>query len=325
MINNIVKWLTGRDIILYNPHRNSEPLVNDHNKKRFIFINPIVLLKATFILGRDTKLRYRTMGLILDIIDPAYILDINWIGKLHSLYYAWCSKNGKKFIVVQHGTYYAGQIIEIDHRYTKCHIFLVWSTYFKQLFESYNKGKNVEIIVIGNPVYNDYDRSAYEYKNEPGDKILVAVSLIEGERFRKVNRFLKKIIGLGFDVSVKEHSYQSREFRSFDWGKRVGQGGESLYEMLKNQIFDIVMTDISTAMNDIIFFKNRALLFSPTGNSEHYTKNIYSRYLKNAAQYEGEINKKEDLYRFLDVEAQENLLEYLIETEDKDNRLDFLP
>lgn len=324
MINSIVKAITGREIILYNPHRNSNPLLNAYNKKRFLFINPHWILKSTFFLGRNSRLRYRTMSTILSLINPAFILDINWISKLQSLYYVWCRRNGKKFVVVQHGSQYGGVFLDIDHKYTKCHIFLVWGTYFKELMEEYNPEKNVEIVVYGNTVYNQYDRSEFMYKKKIGNKILVAVSLIKGERFRRLNQFLQNLAGLGFDIVVKEHSFQSTKSDPFEGVKKIEKGSASLYELLESREYDVVISDVSTALNDAIFFKNRVLFYSPEGDSDYYVNNVYSGFLKNVYYHENEIISSEDVYKFIDIDTQENLLDYMIETKGKHNRLDLL-
>jgi CDP-glycerol glycerophosphotransferase (TagB/SpsB family) len=203
-------------------------------------------------------------------------------------------------------------------------MFLVWSNYFKDLALADNPEKKFECIVTGNPVYNKYDRTKFKYKAEVGKKILVAVSLIKNERYNKVNNFMKKLVDMGFEVTVKEHNYQSKKYKSFEWGKKVPKGKFTIYEALSSMEFDIVMTDVSTVMNDIIFFKNRALFFSPDGESDYFLNNVYAKFLTNVALHTDEIENCGDLERFIDVEAQERLLDYLIETKGKHNRLDYL-
>jgi hypothetical protein len=319
MINTIYTALTGKQILIFNPHRNSNPLVNRETKQHYSFLNPIYIWKATAFFGRKTKLRYRVMGGILSLIDPAAIIDINWTDKRHSLYLAWCKRKGKKFIVIQHGIYHAGIIEDIREKYVKCTTFLVWGEHFRQMRERDNKGKNCEFIVYGNPVYNAYDRDSFSYKKNGGDNVLVAVSVIGGERLKKLTAFMSKLEDNGFHVTVKEHGLQKTKASPIEGFKK---STENLYDLLKEQRFDYVVTDVSSAMTDIIFFKNRAIYFSPDGSHKSHTENVYGQYLVNIAKRESFFTDRSDLLDQVSIETQEEMLAYLIRTEGTENNFE---
>jgi hypothetical protein len=316
MISTIYKSFTGKQILILNPHRNSTPLVNRETKQHYTFLNPHYIWKASALFGRRTKLRYRVMAGILSLIDPAAIIDINWTDKRHSLYLAWCKRNGKKFVVIQHGIYHAGIIEDVREKYVKCTTFLVWGEHFRQMRERDNNGKNCEFIVYGNPVYNSFDRDSFSYKEAGGDNILVAVSVIEGDRLRKLTAFLEKLEDSGFHVTVKEHSLQAAKAEPIDG---FNKSTENLYDLLKEQRFDYVVTDVSSAMTDIIFFKNRAIYFSPDGGRKSHTENVYGQYLVNIAKREPFFTDRNDLLDQVSIETQEKMLAYLIKTEGTKN------
>lgn len=318
MINSIYKFISGKEIIIFNPHRNSNPLVNETTKKNYAFLNPFLLWKVSAILGRNTKLRYQFVAGILTLIDPKSIIDINWTDKKHSLYFAWCKRKGKKFIVLQHGIYYAGMVSDIREKYTNCTTHLVWGSHFKQLRERDNPGKNCEFIIYGNPVYNQYNRDNFSYKKQTGNDILVAISVIGGKRLKTLVGFLDKLEEVGFTVTIKEHNHQSKKSIPISGYSKIE---ENLYDLLEKQRFDYVVTDVSSAMTDIIFFKNRAIYFSPEGSDYFHTHNVYEEYLVNLATREGFFTDKKDLLNQISIESQENLLNYLIETKGTSNTL----
>jgi len=261
------------------------------------------------------------MGGILSLIDPVSIIDINWTDKRHSLYFAWCKRKGKKFIVIQHGIYYAGMMHDIKERYVKCTTHLVWGEHFKQMREKDNKGKNCEFIIYGNPVYNQYDRKQFTYKEQTGTNFLVAVSVIGGKRLRKLRAFLDKLVASGFTVTLKEHNLQSTKSIAIQGYRK---STENLYDLLKEQCYDYVITDVSSAMTDIIFFKNRTIYFSPEGDEDYQIHNVYEKYLVNIATRDGFFSDKKDLLNQISIDAQENLLNYLIQTDGTRNTLDIV-
>jgi len=318
MINSIYKSILGKDIIIFNPHRNSNPLVNESTKQNYAFFNPLFIWKMSAMLGRNTKLRYRFVAAILTFINPITIIDINWTDRKHSLYFAWCKRNEKKFIVLQHGIYYAGMMSDIREKYTNCTTHLVWGKHFKQLRERDNPGKNCEFIIYGNPVYNQYDRNLFTYKKQPGNDILVAISVIGGKRLKTLIDFLDKLEMHGFNVTIKEHNLQSKKSKAIQGHNKIN---ENLYNLVEEQRFDYIVTEVSSAMTDIIFFKNQAIYFSPESTDHYHTHNVYEEYLVNIATRKGFFTDRKDLLNQISIESQENLLNYLIETEGTSNTL----
>ena len=67
MVSSVVKVFTGREIIFFNPHRNSNPVLNKENKEKFIFLDPLYLWKATGVFGRKSKARYKAMSFLLTV------------------------------------------------------------------------------------------------------------------------------------------------------------------------------------------------------------------------------------------------------------------
>jgi len=240
---------------------------------------------------------------------------------MDTFHLVWCNKHKRNFIVVQHGIYHGGIVRDIKEKYVKCNIFLVWGHHFKQLYEENNRGKQFKCIPFGNPVYNSYNRGGFSYKKKIGNRVLIAVSVIEGERLKKLHEFLEILEEAGFDINVKPHNLQSKKT---DFLKKYRKTSRNLYELLINQEFDILVTDVSSAMTDIIFFKNRVIYFSPDLAGSEINKNVYSKFLKNAVESMHRIHTREDILGLIDLKAQENLLKYLIVTDNTDNRLDRL-
>jgi hypothetical protein len=293
-------------VIIFHPHRNSSPFINEENRKKYVFVDPNWLWKFTFLFGRTSKLRDYATIWILNIINPKFIVDINWIAHIHTIYYVWCKKNNKKFIVIQHGTYVGGVVTDAAHRFTKCQEFWVWSDYFKIMFSEKNKGKAVSYRIVGNPVYNNFDRDKFSYKSQLGKKILVAPSFVDSERFAAFEDLIKTLDKFGYEVVVKEHVQQSARYKSFDWKHKTN---DSFYQILEKQLFDFVVTDVSSAMNDIIFFKNRALFFSPPSEKDFFVNNLYSNYLQNLNTLFANFQTgKLSLESFSDIIRQEDLL-----------------
>lgn len=310
MLNALVKLFTGKSIVLYSKHRQTSPLVNSITKSKFIFVDYLLFWKFTYIFGRNSTLRYRMMGMIISLISPKYILDINWITKMHTLFYVWCRKSkSSKFVVVQHGIYAAGIITDLPHRYTKCDIMLCWSEYFKEILSGYNKGKKVNFYVIGNTVYNEYDRNKFQYKETPGHKILIVISPMGGERLKALIEFKDNLEKMGFDVSLKPHPLQEVYESPIEGFKKVGG---TLYSILSSDDYDIIMCDTSTSLLDAIFFKKYVMFFSPDNTTIHYTENIYSSHLKNFAKIYKTIGTAQELKDNLSIDSQEGLLNQLV-------------
>ena len=211
----------------------------------------------------------------------------------------------------------------ISEKYIGCNTFLVWGEHFKKLVEGNNPGKAFDCIVFGNPVYNEVDRSQVSYKKDPGNRLLVAVSVIKCKRLEKLDRFLKQLNLAGFEVTVKEHNFQARMSEPINGFNKTNTG---LYDLLLSQEYDIVLTDVSSSMLDTILLKNRAVYFSPEGENPVYTDNVYERFLDNVATHgrAESIQSVEDLCRFVEIGRQEELLHHMAATEGTDNRIDNL-
>ena len=127
MVNYILNKVIGKELIMYDRHRNTAPLADDaDNKKYFVFWSLGNFWKCIPLKNKH-KLKHRIMYVILSLLNPKYILSMNWISKRESLYKVWTAKNPKsKFVVVQHGGYVGGFVTDIPHRYTKCDDFLTW-------------------------------------------------------------------------------------------------------------------------------------------------------------------------------------------------------
>lgn len=322
MINRIIKKITGKEIVFVNYHRNSAPII-DANQDKYIFFDPGFLWRLMGIVGKRNKLRYRLMYLLLSLVKPAWIIDINWLDKLQSLYLVWANQHDKQFLVIQHGIYYGGMMRDIPEKYVKCNIMLVWSDYFRNMFLENNPDKNFRCISFGNPIYNKHDRSLSEYPEKIGYKILLAPSLIKGHRFKRHYDLIEKLLTFGFDVTIKEHYKQALDSEPIQVEGCHKNNGDDfhLYELLKSHKYDIVITDVSSAMTDIIFFKNPVIYFSPEFEGENFNKNIYGEYLVNLDHLLDEVKSKNELLSLINLKSQERLLKRLIKIDNVSNDL----
>ena len=257
------------------------------------------------------------MYVILSLLNPKYILSMNWISKRESLYKVWTAKNPKsKFIVVQHGGYVGGFVTDIPHRYTKCDVFLTWGPYFTQQFKGYNGLKNVEILSFGNPVYNAYNREVFNYKQSQTRKILLLPTALDEANAKHIYFLINKLKDLNFNVTLKEHAMQGTSkdahgnlrFPSIEGVEKI-QG--NLYHLLQKNDFDLVICDHSSSLLDAIFFKNKVIYFDPNNKTKGYTTH-YSKYLVNLFETQFESLTKEDFYHLLSIEQQEGLLNNMI-------------
>lgn len=312
MINSIVKFILGKEIVLIAHHRNSRPLINEENKKHFVFVNSILVWRLAPIPGKY-KVKFRIVYLILTIINPKYIIDINWITKWQSLYIVWTKKhNNSKFIVIQHGGYVAGIVTDIAHRYAKCDIFLVWSEYYKKIFEEYNNGSKLNIVVFGNPVFNEIKRDRDNYKNNNSGKILLMPTAITSDKLKYYYNLVKKLKEIGFEVFFKGHNFQGK-LRQYPKIETVIMEERKTYDFLKLKDYEIIFSDTSSALIDAIFFRNKVLYFSPCINfDKDYKNNIYSEYLENIYDVIDDINSKDELLSYINIAKQEELLKRMI-------------
>lgn len=313
MINSLVKYFTKKEIVLYNKHRQSIPIVNNkRNRKKYIFLNFNRILSKIPIKS-EYKLKYKVAYIILNFISPKYIMDINWISRMSCLYKLWTKNHLKsKYIVIQHGSYVGGVVTDIPHRYTNCDVFLVWGNYFKILFENYNKGKKIDILNFGNPVYNEFNRDDFHYKDEHQSKIkvLLAPSAIEGEPLEQLYKLYDKLVELGFDVKIKEHSMQNK----FAQITRLPKELCSPLKLLKDQHYDIIVSDHSSIILDAIFFKNPVVSFS-------YQETKFLEYLDNAFDQVDSIVNKENFLKYFNKKQQELLFSYMVNSKNNSNEL----
>jgi hypothetical protein len=310
MLNKLIKHLFHKEIILYNRHRQTIPIVvNPGNRSAYYFFETQFLWKMIPFSGKN-QWKYRIMNQVLNFIGPKFILDINWIGKSHSLYYLWCKRHPEsKFVVVQHGVYAGGIVTDIPHRFTKCQVFLCWSEYFIEVFRNFNRSKKVILANFGNTIYNKTDRTKFEYPATTGNRILLVPSAIGGERLRQLIAFKDKLVALGFSVDLKEHNFQTRIYEEI---KGIHKIGGDIYEILSQKEYDIVISDHSSSLLDAVFFKNNTLFFSPEGEIIECSRNLYNDYLVNVALDFEKLSSREELFALVNTGALEKLFDYMV-------------
>src|SRR5690606_33488183 len=134
----------------------------------------------------------------------------NWISISHSLYMVYTkNRPDSKFIVVQHGTYIGGIVTDIAHKYAKCNIYYTWGDYFTRMFSEYNQRKSVKIEAFGNPVYNQFQRNDFSYKDGFAECVLLAPSATSGKRLEYWLELGSLLADIGMKVSFKGHKFQS--------------------------------------------------------------------------------------------------------------------
>lgn len=319
LINSIVKFISGKEIILYDKHRQTNPLAtNQINKKKYFFIDVGLIWKYIPFRTSD-KRKHRIMYVILNIINPKFIISINWISARESLYKVWTKKHtNSKFIVIQHGAYVGGVVVDldVDHRYTKCDVFLTWGQYFTNEFTKRNSLKKVKIINFGNSIYNTYNRGLSSYKNNNNNKIVVLPSALDKENTIHFTALIKKLQELKFEVILKEHGKQGTEKDDKGVFKYPSLEGVTklsgdLYSILENNDFDFIISDHSSSLLDAIFFKNKVLYFDPNNKVNGYETN-YSNFLVNLFDVDFGSISKDSFYELISVENQEALFNDMI-------------
>ena len=306
MLNSFLSFLVNKEIVCYNKHRQTIPIVRDQtNRSRFVFIN-IAPIWGLIPIKATNKLKYGVMNLFFEILQPKYLLDINWINRRQAFYKLWTQKKkDSKFIVVQHGSYIGGVVTDHAHRYTNCDIFLTWGDYFSNIFQEYNSLKKTRILSFGNSVYNLHDRSSFTYSQKRNHRILFAPSAMNFERGKKFNELIKRLLEFGFEVSIKEHNQQLEKFID---RKGITIEENNIVLILKSQSYDLVLTDHSSVLLDAIHFKNPVLFISPPDSTfSAYNKNNFSENLSNSYETIQSLGRKEDLYHLLNIENQEKL------------------
>ncbi|AWG23042.1 hypothetical protein FFWV33_16680 [Flavobacterium faecale] len=319
MINSIIKFITGKEIILCDKHRQIEPLAkNSSNKKNYYFFD-IGLIWRYIPFKTSDKKKHKIMYFILSCIQPKYIISMNWQTQRESLYKVWTAKrNNSKFIVIQHGVYVGGTVTDVPHKYTKCDIFLTWGPYFTTEFSKFNSLKKVEVFNFGNSIYNNFNRDNYKYKSTRTNKILILPTALDAKNILYVNVLIKKLQELKFEVFVKEHGKQGVEkdrngLLKYPNIEAVTKITGQLYSILQNNDYDFIIADHSSSLLDAIFFKNKVLYCDPNNKSNGYTTQ-YSKYLANVFLDNYSLKYKNYFEDLLNISNQEALLAEMIST-----------
>ena len=124
MIAGLVKFLLGKKLVLYNRHRQTIPIIqNAANRKEFFFVE-MSKIWGMIPLRSTQKAKFKVMYWILSLLNPTYIIDINWITSYQTLFLIWARKHkDSTFVVFQHGSYIGGIVTDKAHRFTKCDVF----------------------------------------------------------------------------------------------------------------------------------------------------------------------------------------------------------
>ena len=318
MISQVIYFFTKKQIVLYNKHRHTLPIAtNVFNKQKFFFFE-IALFWNYIPFKTSDKRKHRVMYLLLNVIKPKYILSMNWQTKRESLYMVWTAKHPQsKFIVVQHGSYVGGFVTDIPHRYAKCDVFLTWGAYFVEQFLKYNNKKKVQMVRFGNPVYNNFNRANFTYKNSNSNKVLLLPTALDNQNLNQLYILIEKLNQLNFEVVVKTHAFQGNNKFNKDGTfkypkiKGVNQIKGVLYPILENNDYDFIISDHSSSLLDAIFFKNKVLYFDPNNKVYGYETH-YSNFLVNLFDVDFGSISKERFYELLSIEKQEALLNSMI-------------
>jgi hypothetical protein len=312
MIAWLIQLVLGRKLVLYNKHRQTIPIIQDAvNRKKFFFVE-MSKIWGMIPFRSTQKVKFKVMYWILSLINPKYIIDINWITSYHTLFLVWTRKHkGSSFVVFQHGSYRGGIVKRSDHRYTKCDIFFTWGDYFTKLFQSYNAGKRVRIASFGNPVFNQFDRSHYRYSEEKIQKILLVPSVIKEDRLKALASFSRHLETKGYVIVLKEHNLQNK------YGEEIAhfaKEGGNIVDLLSEHRYDLIITDHSSVLLDAIFFRNRVLIFSAPESTYAFSESIFSDYLGNLHdEYDLEQEQLNvDISDKVNLSRQEELLHSMI-------------
>lgn len=325
MINYLCKLSSGKEIILYDNHRQIAPLVsNSKNKTKYWFFDIGLIWKYIPFKTID-KRKHKVMFFILSFIQPKYIISMNWLTPRESLYKVWTGKNAKsKFIVVQHGVYVGGVVTDIPHKYTKCDIFLTWGPYFVNQFVGYNSLKNVKILSFGNSIYNTYNRDSFSYKSAKSSKVLLLPTALDAKNLIPFNNLIKRLQQLHFKVTVKEHAKQGSENDkngNFKYPsiENVAVITNPLYPILQHNDYDFIIADHSSSLLDAIFFKNKVLYCDPNNFNNGYMTQ-YSNYLTNIFVRDYSVINKNYFENSINIVNQETLFAKMVTT--ANNELD---
>lgn len=317
MINSILKFITGKEVVLYDKHRQIEPLASNQKNKENYFFYDVGLIWKYIPFKTSDKRKHKIMYFILTCIKPKYIISMNWLTQRESLYQVWTAKNAESnFIVIQHGVYAGGEITDVPHKYTKCDVFLTWGPYFTTEFTKLNSLKKVKIINFGNTIYNTYHNEHRSYKSTKHNKILLLPTALDPETIIHFKALIRRLQELKFEVVLKEHGKQGTEkdkkgALKYPSLKGVTKISGDLYPILENNDFDFIVSDHSSSLLDAVFFKNKVLYFDPNNERKGYTTN-YSKYLINLFDTDLENATKNTFYELISIENQQALLNNMV-------------
>ncbi len=297
-----------RRLILYHPHRQIDPIIRSLKDLGFLCINALNIWRLIPVKS-DNIIKFKIISVILYVLRPRAVLTPNWISRYETFYKIWSDSHSHfKFLVVQHGGYVGGVVTSDSHRNVKCSHFLVWGDHFYRLFRRYNYNLGKEIIIFGNPVYNQKNREQFSYSNLEIKKILIVNSGVVDSDLSTLRGAIVALQLRGYIVRVKFHPHQRRKF-----GDTVGFDVEdqNLYQILENSLYDVYLVDHSTSLLDAIYFKQKVLFFPQLSRSEIFYLNEYSRFLSIISL--GKLENSE-LSELVDVHSQEKLFQHMITT-----------
>lgn len=303
-----IKWRI-KPILLYTKHRQTIPILEE-NKKDFILIDFDRLWKFLRIFGKTktSKLRVKVYFLLLKVLKPEVILDINWIGRVAMIHRIYSKKNKVKLLVIQHGFYTGGYISNRFpegrwHKMARCTHFWIWSDYIRSEVSK----NNANFIINGNPLYNKLVKYRQPYRKiDSVQRILILPTNFDKKEGNKVDKLIllaNKLIHHGFDVFIKFH-HLNQIYPQIESVRILGN--VDLYEVLYKQEFDLIIADHSTTLLDAMFFNN-LVSFCNFHNSPN---TLYEQFL-------GELNLEtieEDLLNLNNqhkIERQTSLMNYL--------------
>lgn len=298
-----------KPILLYTKHRQTIPILQE-SKQDFILIDFDQLWKILRIFGKTktSKFRAKVYFVLLKVLKPEIILDINWIGRVAMIHHLYSKKYNVKLVAVQHGFYTGGHISNRFpegrwHKMARCTHFWIWSDCIKgEVIENH-----ANFIVNGNPWYNKFFESRKTHPTiEKIESILILpTSFVKGEE-RKLdilNLLIQNLVSADFSVFVKFH-HLNEIFPKMDQVNILEN--IDLYSVLLKQEFDLVIADHSTTLLDALFFNNLVTFC----NFHQSPNTLYERFLGelNVEFIEDEMKKIVSPKR---IEVQNNFLNYL--------------
>lgn len=298
-----------KPILFYTKHRQTIPILQE-SKQDFILIDFDQLWKILRIFGKTktSKFRAKVYFVLLKVLKPEIILDINWIGRVAMIHHLYSKKYNVKLVAVQHGFYTGGHISNRFpegrwHKMARCTHFWIWSDCIKgEVVEN-----RANFMVNGNPWYNKFFDSRQPYRKiERVETILILPTNFEkteGKKVEKLIHLVRVLTTSGFKVSIKFH-HLNEIFPQLDQVNILEN--IDIYSVLLKQEFDLVIADHSTTLLDALFFNN----FVSFCNFHQSSNTLYEKFL-------GELNVEfieDEMIKIISskrIEQQTNFLNYL--------------